>query len=58
MRKTKKPLNIRKRYFADCYKCTASYEADRYEDTQKFCGCGEKLTWNDRKHLKSIEGMR
>jgi len=43
MRKTKKPMDTRKRFFADCCKCSARFDADRIEDTQKLCG-GEKLT--------------
>ncbi|WP_201335145.1 MULTISPECIES: hypothetical protein [unclassified Nitratiruptor] len=54
----KKQERIRKRFFADCYNCTASFEAERYEDTQKHCSCGVKLTWNDSHKLKSVEGVR
>jgi len=34
------------------------YEAEKIEDTQKFCGCGIKLTWNDSYKLKTFEGKR
>ena len=49
---------IRKRFFADCAKCSASHEAELYEDTQKYCSCGELLTWNDKENLKTLEGAR
>jgi len=56
--KTKKTLDSRKRFFADCSNCTASFDADRREDTQKRCSCGSLLAWNDKDDLKNLEGVR
>ena len=58
MRKSKKSLTVRKRFWADCCRCTASFDADRLQDTQKRCSCGEVLTWNDNEKLKTLKGER
>lgn len=57
-RKAKKPMDMRKRFYADCSNCSASFEADIYEDTQSSCSCGTKLTWNNQEKLKTLEGKR
>ena len=54
----KKRLDDRKRFFADCPKCTLSFDADRLEDTAKRCFCGELLAWSDKRELKSVRGVR
>ncbi len=56
--KTKKAMESRKRFWADCCRCTMSYDSDRHADTPKRCICGEKLAWNDRNRLMSVEGKR
>ncbi len=56
--KTKKRMETRKRYWSDCCKCSASFDADRREDTQKKCRCGETLAWNDSAELRVLEGVR
>ncbi len=57
-KRAKKPMDMRKRFFADCSNCSASFEADRYEDTRAVCSCGTKLTWNDKAKLKTLDGKR
>ncbi len=58
MKKTKRLMSSRKRYWADCSKCSASFDADKVEDTQKRCSCGSLLAWNDGEKLKTLEGQR
>ena len=53
-----KKSECRKRYFADCPNCTASFEADERVDMQELCGCGERLTWNDQRELRTLAGKR
>ena len=60
MAKAKKQQQERvtKRFEAECCNCTARFEADKYNDTQKFCSCGNLLTWNDHDKAKTLEGVR
>ena len=58
MKRRKKPMDQRKRFFADCPNCTASFEAEKEIDTQKRCSCGQLLTWNDQDRLKTFYGKR
>jgi len=58
MAKQKKPMDMRKRFYADCQNCTASFEADERDDMQEFCCCGERLTWNDQRELRTLAGVR
>jgi len=56
--KSKKKMESRKRFFADCPKCTLSFDADLYKDTVKKCICGEVLAWSDGKELKTLQGLK
>ena len=56
--RTKKRLETRKRFYADCSKCTLSFDCCKAEDTVKRCICGELLTWSDRVTLRTLEGVR
>ena len=53
-----KKRETRKRFFADCPKCTLSFDCDKAEDTVRRCVCGELLSWSDKETLRTLEGAR